>query len=152
MNHWREDRAPTVGVWWRRLRTSSSSECTTYLSALDSLKWKIWMSFHLISKDAYKTANNWEEVVVSLQLNENEKIKITWMLVAERVSIEKRIVGGGNVDDAEASVLDFPLSQGTRRFGNHRRNWERVVKNEERKGGGRFWFRKILNLREAASV
>jgi len=40
-------------------------------------------------------------------------------MVVKSVSIEKRVVGGRNVDDAEASVLNIPLSQGTRRFGNH---------------------------------
>lgn len=39
---------------------------------------------------------------------------------ASRKWIEKGIVGGGNVDDAEASVLDIPRSQRTVRFGNHR--------------------------------
>ena len=50
--------------------------------------------------------------------------------MVKSVSVEKRVIGGRNVDDAEAPVLDGPLSHGTRRFGNHRSLIEGIEKGK----------------------
>ena len=52
---------------------------------------------------------------------------------------------------SEAPVLEVALSQGTRRFGNHRRNGESGEEGKKKRRE-RFWFLKIFNFGEAASV
>lgn len=66
---------------------------------------------------------------------ESEPEKITWVLLVgvPGNGIEKRIVGGGNVDNTKTSILNRPLSLREVHFGKHGRSESTVdgKKNEK---------------------